>query len=186
MTTLLEYCKLADAAYDKGPLFKGGWKCQRRNLANPYGFKGAVYYSESTKETVIAFAGTNPKSAQDLGADVKLALGYMPDQQRSALRLTQSVVSSNITLVGHSLGGGLAQTVGERLGHRFVTFNAPGMKKTTLAGALTRFIQRRKGFNSLVSEVEGYNYRFRNDPVSKSGKHIGEVVVLDKGGGTRA
>lgn len=115
-----------------------GWKMQ--SVSSPAamkktGFFAAFYERENpaTGETkyVIAFRGTDGIS--DLGSDLKIGFGQVPEQYSQALAFVEQVCKekgiapAEIELTGHSLGGYLARTAGETLGAKKVwTFNSPG------------------------------------------------------------
>jgi hypothetical protein len=197
MVSILDYAILSAYAYNKssedGPLSQkdidkndpppGGYSTFHWRVDTNSGFAATYSTSDITKETVIAFRGTQPAGGHqagffdkirdtlaDLGADVKIFLRRLPMNQVSrALALydvVKSQIGGKITLTGHSLGGGLAQVVAAFNGVEAVTFNAPGM-----GSAVERFAEKSgkeiKG-NSVV------NFRESLDPVSAgTGKHIG-------------
>lgn len=72
-----------------------------------------------------------------------------------------------MTLVGHSLGGGISQIVGLETDTKFVTFNAPGM--WTNAVGVCAFAR----FKNTLSA--GMNYIKLGDLVGNFGKHIGDT-----------
>ena len=112
-----------------------------------------------------------------------------------------------VTVCGHSLGGAIAQTMGNRNRIPFVTFNAPGVAvvasrnvdQMAVTGGLAP-LGRIVGFaRSAMSEpgqaweditsafyhVRGLNLRHGSDPVSKLGVHYGKVQDLPFGKKTR-
>ncbi len=56
------------------------------------GFRAHVYHNETTKEVVIAFAGTHMTDVGDLSADVAIYNGQLPRQFYDALDLYKEVV----------------------------------------------------------------------------------------------
>ncbi|MEM1450281.1 MAG: YqiA/YcfP family alpha/beta fold hydrolase [Planctomycetota bacterium] len=96
------------------------------------GFTGVIYSAPGANHIVLAFAGTDPTSWGDLKADLAIAGNDVPiDQMERANRL---YIAANdvrqgreIIVVGHSLGGGLAQFIAAAYGVRAATFNAPAM-----------------------------------------------------------
>lgn len=201
MVNLYQYALIADAVYarwDEGnsssaALYNSDWKCPPNmkvdeksiwKLGNPFssGFQGRVFLN-TKGDAVIAFKGTKPSMTSDLAADAKLAMGFMPTQAKDALKHTVDWMTHlkgyTITLVGHSLGGALAQVVGSRTKLRFVTFNAPGMLKQAHGLSSSQSIQIAK-----VKEKEdkyGINYRTSGALalIAANGIHIGPVVVLE-------
>lgn len=87
-------------------------------------FKGCVYVSRELQEVVVAFQGTVPKKGGDLLADLQIGIGslvgMLPQYSSAALRLFKRTGEAypdySISLVGHSLGGGLAQLMGHWTG----------------------------------------------------------------------
>ncbi len=197
MANLLEYVLLADDAYesstdctpphgwyvvpglsrDDAPFWRPGssiWSS---------GLQGRAYRHQHRREAVIAFKGTNPIMASDIAADTGIVVAKLgggliaPTQMVEALRLTETWVSrlahscgGRISLVGHSLGGGIAQYVGASLELPFVTFNAPGVLTITPAAAAAPL--------KAISKTRGINYIFWGDTIGNFGAHIGETRRL--------
>jgi hypothetical protein len=122
------------------------------------GFWGCVYVDDAAHDVVIAFKGTcsasvspgqlsgvrslntedvdddrpNNTTLSDLTADLKLALGVIPNQATTAESLFNKAKAVwdpgqyTYSITGHSLGGYLAQVVSYWYGMPCVTFNAPG------------------------------------------------------------
>ncbi len=140
MVSTIKYAEISDAVYQIGKaggnyvvsdfrtaLFEeGGWGTTNTK------FKGCVYVRRSSRDVVVALQGTDfTGKFGDLYADVQIVLGILPQYCGAAERLYHKALKRykgwNISLTGHSLGGGLAQVVGHWTGCPFVTFNAPGM-----------------------------------------------------------
>ncbi|GAB4266932.1 vWA domain-containing protein [Deferrisoma sp.] len=109
---------------------------QRRSFT---GFEAVVY--RHGDRYVLAYAGTDPASPGDWGADVGQAAGKMPKQYGQAVEYAREVTDrygrSNVVLTGHSLGGGLAQYAALRLGLTAYTFNPAGL----IGGAWDLFVR---------------------------------------------
>lgn len=111
--------------------------------------------------------------------DLSIGLGQMPDRATDAInfvrRMQQAYTGAVLIIVGHSLGGHLAQVCGVVCNLPFITFNAPpalGIFTGKLPGGI-----RVGGFN------QGLNFRVNYDPVSKiAGKHVGPLVTLPLNG----
>lgn len=101
------------------------------------GFKAAVFQNERTGEFVLAFAGTELHNAEDVKADLNQGLGNPESQYRQATHLSVAVTDAvgTTTMVGHSLGGGLAATAAIASRSEAVTFNAAGLHANTIAYA---------------------------------------------------
>lgn len=86
-----------------------------------------VYHNPNTGKTIVSHRGTN--SIQDVGTDIAMALGYKKGKRFTHSKNIQNQVkakygSDNITTLGHSLGGTLAETVGNKSGNNeVITFN---------------------------------------------------------------
>lgn len=139
MPSVLELAEICNASYDFKPKVSG-WE-----LAYPTfnftrnGFFGAIL--RKSEEHVMVFRGTNDL-IKDVVSDTTLALGFPPQQYYSAKQALSIAINhyglstANLTLTGHSLGGGLASMVSARDENLpVVTFNSPGMyRATTNAG----------------------------------------------------
>src|SRR5690606_7262471 len=88
------------------------------------GFQGAAF--TKGQKTVIAFRGTTG-SASDVLADLKLGCGMNTSHFSEAEDFFGEFGGSDTLLCGHSLGGAIAQIVGNRRSAKFATFNAPGV-----------------------------------------------------------
>lgn len=193
MATLLEYARIADKVYEPSPASIPDWSCPPGLAVDDRsvfeggrllttGFQGRVFESGgSAGEVVIAFKGTVPRMASDLIADLTLALNAIPGQAHVALAKTEAwrrnYTSKPISLVGHSLGGALAQVVGYRLGIKFVTFNAPGMLEQNsgiIPYGLGRIVRALGGGH----QDAGVNFRRSWDMVGNFSAPIGRRVEI--------
>ncbi len=181
--TLLDYAYMAAASYGDniGDVIQkfqadpqhGQWSVAAYQAGTPAnGFQGAIF--DSTLEVICAYKG----SKGDIGDktttgyddwnvnDVQIALNKVPNQTPAALnfvKIAKHIASGKpVSLVGHSLGGGLAQFVGYTLQTPFVTFNAPGMRNN-LQGV------------KKVGPVQGFNMILITDPVGNFGLHLGKT-----------
>ena len=110
-----------------------------RTLNGPGGFDANIYRDDHG-HYVLAFAGTDPKSAADWEANAQQGVGRLSSQHLHAIALAQQLASrvgsENMVLTGHSLGGGLASTASVATDVPAVTFNAAGVHPNTVAAAL--------------------------------------------------
>jgi len=191
MTTLNTYAQMANRVYEAPNWAKAkvnGWETWSFGEGSENttgGFHGCIYKKGS--EVVVVFRGTS--SARDFTADVKLAVGFCPKQASAAKDLFERAKNifkdSEIVLVGHSLGGGLAQVVSHWYKVPFVTFNAPPMGGT-IQKTKINFLTPQKAFRSIkgsfTKSAEGHNYRLVGDVVSSrmtsSLGHYGKVHDL--------
>jgi hypothetical protein len=200
--TTLDYALMASGVYEieSGDYVVPGYDTALFEEGMSWGatntdFKGCTYVSQSVAEVVVAFQGTVPRKGGDLLADLQIAIGglvgMLPQYCGAALRLfnrTLAVYPSHaVSLVGHSLGGGLAQVIGFWAGIPFVTFNAPGMwgdlqkSKFILTWSPSNSLRSIKGgFKGpiLAKQMASTGRNFRNvlDPVSAYGFHYGPVT----------
>jgi hypothetical protein len=99
------------------------------------GFRAVVYTNKDRSSIVIAFRGTvleGPDAIHSLTADASLAADGTPKQFRDGLALFDEIVKqfpeANITLVGHSLGGAIAEFISSQNSLRpGDTIAAPGI-----------------------------------------------------------
>ncbi|MDO9234413.1 MAG: DUF2974 domain-containing protein [Aquabacterium sp.] len=118
MATTQEYALLSLYVYgvqDKlinRPSIPQGWTLLETKDDNLLGFSYGVFKRSGTNEIVLAYAGTNENV--DWASNVTAAFG-LPSWQVANAALVYCQVKeeygSNITLSGHSLGGGLASVM---------------------------------------------------------------------------
>lgn len=185
MVSLIEYAQIARAVYkpandDDAHVFgfgnPPGFTIEDRSVFEggsfwSSGLQMRAYRKYSGGDVVIAFKGTRPVQASDLLADLKLVLEMIPKQAYEAIKHTTDwmgqLKAPRVTLVGHSLGGGIAQVVGITGDIRFVTFNAPGMWTNTVGLC---------AFKKLKNTTKaGVNWIKWGDAVGNFGKHIGDT-----------
>jgi hypothetical protein len=158
-------------------------------------FKGCVYVNESLGKSVVAIQGTKFSKLGDTVSDIQIAVGMitgmMPQYCSAALKLFERTREGfphyPLFLVGHSLGGAMAQVIGQWTGIPFVTFNAPGMwsniqaSKVFLGWNPADTLRSIKGTFTgplLAKQRAGTGRNFRNvsDLVSSFGSHYGPVT----------
>jgi hypothetical protein len=101
-------------------------------------FQARVYVigTGADAKYVVAFRGTEGKS--DWIANAQQAFGKSSDHYSKALNIGQQIAISgnqNVTLTGHSLGGGLASATAIASGQDAITFNAAGLSDATIRNA---------------------------------------------------
>lgn len=146
------------------------------------GYSVGVYkYLHNPDTYMISMRGSaKGKTTKDwVDDDLSIGLGRLPDRTNDSLKYVRQMKllhpGSLLLLVGHSLGGYLAQYVGVACNLPFITFNAPP--------ALSTFNGRLADGTPVGNFREGLNFRVNYDPVSKiSGKHVGPLVKLPLNG----
>jgi hypothetical protein len=101
-------------------------------------FMARVYVSGTGADAkyVVAFRGTQGNS--DWISNAKQAFGVTSDHYQKALAIGDAIARSgnqNVTLTGHSLGGGLASATAIASGQDAITFNAAGLSDATIRNA---------------------------------------------------
>lgn len=100
-------------------------------------FRARVYVSDEGGETryVVAFRGS--ATGEDWINNGQQAIGASSEHYDKALRIGQrlAAVGADVTLTGHSLGGGLASAAALASGHEADTFNAAGLHSSTIDAA---------------------------------------------------
>jgi hypothetical protein len=189
MASISTYAAMAEAAYHKEVATHtiNGWQCSHWENGTWYGngLQGGIYQND--KELIVAVKGTQPAKTKfsDVTADIRLGVGIVPNQAGGAYALAKlaSEIAKGrpVTIVGHSLGGGLAQVVGVWAEINFVAFNAPGMKDQVKLSTFN-FMKPLQMIRSIRSrstqESPGWCFRVKGDPVSAIGRHIGVEVEL--------
>lgn len=102
------------------------------------GFGAALFKSAVNGETMLTYRGTNNAvtGKQDWITNLNQGLGKETEQYNQAMDLAKMVkraLSSPPTIVGHSLGGGLAASAVAVTGLKGYTFNAAGLHAKTAA-----------------------------------------------------
>lgn len=141
------------------------------------GYSVGLYLHKGDKnlQIISARGSAKGKTTKDwTDDDVSIGVGRTPDRYAEALNFTQYLQftspKTKYIIVGHSLGGHLAQMVGVMCNIPFVTFNAPPALGSW-TGKLPNGVKP-ENFN------QGLNYRVNWDPVSKcSGTHVGPLIT---------
>ena len=138
MATTQEYALLSLLAYpvrleENAPRLPGNdWTMLESAPDNVLGLAYSVFRRAGTGEVVIAYTGTN-NSVGDFVTDGAAAVG-LPDWQIANAALVYQQVKqkygNNITLTGHSLGGGLASVMAVWFDRPAVVFDAAPFQLT--------------------------------------------------------
>ncbi|WP_438470119.1 RHS repeat-associated core domain-containing protein, partial [Vibrio vulnificus] len=102
------------------------------------GFGAALFKSEINGETMLTYRGTNNAvtGKQDWLTNLMQGSGLETEQYNQAMRLathTEDIFGSDFSIVGHSLGGGLASSGVAVTGQPGYTFNSAGLHPKTAA-----------------------------------------------------
>lgn len=199
MATILDYALMSQAVYDNNPSV-GNWACSHFRAGLGSGLQAAVFSNGSA--TVAAFKGTTPSQVNDLVADLKLGVGMNTSYFADAMAFVEQYANvEGLVVTGHSLGGAIAQIVGNRRRIPFVTFNAPGvalvatrnlptatapMTAIRTVGAIASMfrhpIQALQDIGAAFHISQGINIRLSGDMVSQIGLHYGEIFSLQASG----
>lgn len=135
----LPYAKLSNAVYERKESV-GDWTrvSDEEKTFTKGGFHASTYQNSKTGEFVIAFQGScgdghGLNCVADLATDAA-GLVIPTPQHVAAMEYTTKMIEKygvNLKVTGHSLGGGLAQTVGAALGLKTVTFNPAAVANLT-------------------------------------------------------
>ncbi|KGE52725.1 lipase family protein [Xanthomonas axonopodis] len=185
--TIQQYAFLARDVYDKpqetGENSKhveigGAWYKRLEYIDSPSGYQGIIYRKIDTGEIVVAHRGSefDRQPGQDgLLADGGMVVTRHNAQAADAIELTRHAMNMaereakrdghrpEVTVTGHSLGGGLAQVTAHHYGLQGETFNAYG------AVSLDRRIP--EGGSDVINHV------MAGDAVSAASQHYGQVRV---------
>jgi Domain of unknown function (DUF4214)/Lipase (class 3) len=182
--------QLSFDTYNTTPVGGDGYRELTPPVQTGAGFEAVAYINAADDSIVITFRGTQINDYKTLlnniFVDASFALGnptpQLVDYVKSAVSFVQSVYAiaqsqypgASITLTGHSLGGALAQLIGEVSHLTTVAFNAPGA-----GGALFQNLQ------SYLSPVQNLgaggtdtNYRVSGDQFSLFGTPLGQTVTI--------
>jgi hypothetical protein len=192
MATIADYLEIADAAYHADPenRISARWQVRKWEKATWYGngFQGGVFEDDS--ELIVAFSGTKggPTSApiSQNSANARIGVLVIPNMAGAAKKLVdwaeQNRGEKPVSIVGHSLGGALAQAIGAWSGHPFISLNGPGMAAHLKVSAFNVFKPRQMA-RSIKARKEGTPVglclNVKGDFVGAYGHgHIGDVVEL--------
>jgi Lipase (class 3) len=130
MATTQEYALLSLYVYDvtnkrlNRPNLPVGWTALELHPDNVLGFSYGIFQRSGTGEIVLAYTGTNEKV--DWVSNITAGSGLPSWQVSNAALVCQQVKAkygSNITLSGHSLGGGLASIMSTWFNRPSVVFD---------------------------------------------------------------
>ena len=186
-----------------------GWRSTTSGDDITTGLKAQAYKSLESDEIVIAFGGTDSDQWGEFWKDLKADTGFiswhLPDQIKVGLDfcaqvidaevksgysqgISQEEVLENISLSGHSLGGGIAQLAGYVFGLSGTTMEAPGVGDICESDSFGSYVQDlRARYPHLVQEELGEGKKddfrcFTEDGSGVSwagGDHHGKEIEMD-------
>lgn len=124
IATMLVYAQLMWAQYDGDQYLPDGWYAVEDISMPLRGLNATLYGNHDTTEVVLAVRGTEPWKVTDLVAIIVRRLwGYRPAVMNKLEDAVAPWNTADLTIIGHSGGGGIAQVLANRLGVPAVTFN---------------------------------------------------------------
>ena len=158
MPSVMDLALCANAVYDRNVIKIGPWV----RLGEPYGqesfgFYASAFLHENGRELIVAYRGTD--DLVDAIDDVTIFLGKYPNQAIHAEKTLQEIISkrrniNSIYLTGHSLGGGLASLMADAHNLPAVTFNAPGMARSSIPDWIPSGIKEIAAWSKSVFDSE--------------------------------
>ena len=139
--TALDGAKIADAVYEFDSQVGEYEIAKNNNVQVIYdsqtGLQLALYENSTTGDYVIAVRGTDEPLNGDIATNIRMYLSTISDMLPStfleatgvveSLISTYGLSSANTTIVGHSMGGSIAQYLGSSSGFETLTYNAYGV-----------------------------------------------------------
>ncbi|MDH5545046.1 MAG: DUF2974 domain-containing protein [Gammaproteobacteria bacterium] len=134
MPSIMDLAVASSAIYEHDVISVGPWTRIAYSGNDSSGFYAGVFSHQNGRDMVVAFRGTD--DIADGVEDFGIFLGQYPGQAVQANDILKSWKSRygrrrRVYLTGHSLGGGLASLMAYSHELPCVTFNAPGMARTT-------------------------------------------------------
>ncbi len=213
MTTAIEYALLAGDSYisNRDPInqfpIPAGWQLYSTWPADSVtGFEASTYRNGT--DVVISFAGTDfsQPGTDFLHGNIPLFFGIVSDQLKQAAEyyLQVKALNPNVTITGHSLGGGIAALIAVFFGETAFTFDqapfaataqmssqgavilkayllANGHTETELVG-LSNFIAQQQAADGIPNSGLVTNYNVQGEIVSLgSFARIGNSASIPQG-----
>ena len=200
ITTVLTLADLSQAAYstttatsDGYSMIPGGYNTD----PNDPGYAAGAYANDANhNQIIIAFRGTVislaawPETISDVVADVSFdgstpsstLTSEVTDAITFVSELHHEFPTATLTLTGHSLGGAVAQLVGEASGLPAYGFNAPGAAQ--LYAGLSSSVLDFGVVAGLGSSGIDANYRLYGDQISLFGSPTGTTITIAAPSGT--
>lgn len=135
--TTYEAAIMAKHVYGDDVKLVGGWeksKMQYKSFNSRNGLKSALYERTLDGVTEYAYVTAGTQDLTDIKEDALQILGNSKQYEESiqnALDLNKEYSKSELTFVGHSLGGGLAAANALKTDRNAITFNSAAISKST-------------------------------------------------------
>lgn len=179
----------SELSYDFGKTtvqVPSGYHLVLNSVDNATGFQAAAFQNNTTHDVIVAYAGTDPTSVQDLITDAALSQGLLAlisPQQWQATAFADAVASTvggaPIYVTGHSLGGALAAVGAAEListGHSPIRVSTFGSAPYTLAIQATGNVASLIQLGNITT-----NFMFSNDVIRSvnTGALTGSIELLN-------
>ena len=156
--TLYEAALIAKHVYGDKVELAGGWKVSDisyKSMNSNNGLKSAVYErtSDGITEYVYATAGTERKDSKDWEENFGQLRGQTNQYNESvniAIGLSEKLSGSELTFVGHSLGGGLAAANAFATDKNAITFNPAALSSATKKNLGLNSLNKGNIFNVVI------------------------------------
>ncbi|WP_231559608.1 RHS repeat-associated core domain-containing protein [Flavobacterium rivuli] len=180
--TPFEAALMASDVYSNTGNLAGGWQQSAMygfNLnVEETGLKGTMYErikEDGVTEYAFVFAGTEEIEKDGLN-DLTQVVGFSDQYHRAGLvaeQMEQYIGDQQLTFVGHSLGGGLANYASLRTGRSSVTFNPAWISNAT---------KKKRKNNKLKKGNYRRNYIHESDPLNRIQVLGGRAVGIEPTG----
>jgi type VI secretion system secreted protein VgrG len=179
------FTRTSDEPEQLRALFKGRISDQElKDLTQPQGssYRAAIYQDAKGK-TYMAFRGTeNKEGLKDWKENLRQGAGMESEHYEKAKQLAKylnrAVGPSNLEIIGHSKGGGMAAAAGIMTGAKTTTFNPAGVHPNSVSGR--DVLSASANVNAYVVEGEVLNWVQDNRAVVQGAA----VIAGTKVGGT--
>lgn len=189
--TALTLARLSNDIYKDVPSVIDGYSSVNgQRILGSDGFAANLY--QNGNQYVIAVRGTNLSNlnsatynlladASFLGANANPTLASNVETLATQLAQIATTIratnpAAQITLTGHSLGGAVAQLVGQAAGIAVTSFDAPG--SAALIGSLSNQLASVRGMSIPSPSSQITNYRLYGDQISLVGTQLGTTVTV--------
>ncbi len=146
------------------------------------GLDAALYRDEDTGKYSLAFRGSESANLHDIKTDwlesnATQAMGALPPEYRQGAALAAKVTQAlgeDVHLVGHSLGGGIANYAAIKNNLDFTVFNAAGLSRPVEKG-LSKALAEYKGEGVVINDKYDPLTNLGGQDIDETlgGRHVG-------------